>query len=255
MPPTTSAGTFNFNDKVLVLTGANGGISRAITRHFLDLGARVVLTDIRDEEMREFASSLDPSGKRLLCVHQDARNPDDARGLRDSCRKHYDEIDFVVTAAGIYHEHGIEDMTDGQWKESLEVNLFGVFYTCRQLMPLIRDGGAIVNIASMAGHRGSYRHHAHYAAAKGGVLALTRSLAQEIAPRIRANAVSPGLIDTTMVESLVQSRGETLIDATPMKRLGTPAEIAAVVAFLCSDWAGYITGETIHVNGGLYIAS
>jgi 3-oxoacyl-[acyl-carrier protein] reductase len=106
----------------------------------------------------------------------------------------------------------------------------------------------------MAGHRGSYQH-AHYAAAKGAVLSFSRSLALELAPRIRVNAVSPGLIDTPMVKPLLAARGDELLAATPLKRLGQPEEVARAIAFLCSDWASFITGETLHINGGLYIAS
>ncbi len=145
-------------------------------------------------------------------------------------------------------------MTDEQWRETIGINLDGVFYTCRAIAPLLRDGGAIVNIASMAGHRGSYQH-AHYAAAKGAVLSFSRSLALELAPRIRVNAVSPGLIDTPMVKPLLAARGDELLAATPLKRLGQPEEVARAIAFLCSDWASFITGETLHINGGLYIAS
>ncbi len=112
----------------------------------------------------------------------------------------------------------------------------------------------MVNIASMAGHRGSYQH-AHYAAAKGAVLSFSRSLALELAPRVRVNAVSPGLIDTPLVQPLLKVRGPQLIDQTPLKRLGTSEEVARVIAFLCSDWASFITGETVHINGGLYIVS
>ena len=111
-----------------------------------------------------------------------------------------------------------------------------------------------MNIASMAGHKGSYMH-SHYAAAKGAVLTFSRSLALELAPRVRVNAISPGLIDGPMVQPLLRVRGPELIEQTPLKRLGTPDEVARSVAFLCSDWASFITGETVHVNGGLYIGS
>lgn len=106
----------------------------------------------------------------------------------------------------------------------------------------------------MAGHRGSYMH-AHYSTAKGGVLTFSRSLALELAPRIRVNAVSPGLIDTPLIQPLLKVRGPMLIEQTPLKRLGKPEEVASTIAFLCSDWASFITGETIHINGGLYIVS
>ncbi len=145
-------------------------------------------------------------------------------------------------------------MDDGHWRNGIGVNLDGVFYTCRAAIPRMAEGGAIVNVASMAGHRGSYSH-ADYAAAKSGVLGFSRSLAIELAPKVRVNAVSPGLIDTPMVQPLMRAKGDVLLDMTPMKRLGTGEEVGRVVAFLCSDWSGFVTGETIHVNGGLYIAS
>ena len=101
---------------------------------------------------------------------------------------------------------------------------------------------------------GSYQH-AHYSAAKGAVLSFSRSLALELAPRVRVNAVSPGLIDTPLIKPLLAARGDELLKATPLKRLGTPEEVARVIAFLCSDWASFVTGETVHINGGLYIVS
>ena len=136
----------------------------------------------------------------------------------------------------------------------LSVNLDGVFYTCRAAIPHFSETAAIVNVASMAGHRGSVGH-ADYAAAKGAVLNFSRTLAMELAPRVRVNSVSPGLIDTPMVRGLMDANGAALIAGTPAKRLGTPQEVARVVAFLASDWASFVTGETVHVNGGLYIAS
>lgn len=144
-------------------------------------------------------------------------------------------------------------MTDDQWRQSIGINLDGVFLTCRAMIPHMRAGGAIVNLTSMAAHRGSYQH-SHYAAAKGAVLSFSRSLALELAPAIRVNTVSPGLIETAMIKHRMESEGHKIVEPTALKRLGQPAEVAKVVAFLCSDWASFITGETVHVNGGLYIA-
>jgi 3-oxoacyl-[acyl-carrier protein] reductase len=119
----------------------------------------------------------------------------------------------------------------------------------------MNDGGSMVHIASVAGHRGS-RQHAHYATAKAGVLGLARSLAQEFAPRnIRVNSVSPGIIDTPMVNDLMRGKGDYILASTPLGRMGTPDEVAGVIAFLASDLASFVTGETVHVNGGYYIAS
>jgi len=245
---------FDFREKVLVLTGANGAIPRAIARTFFELGASLVLSDIDDIGLTEFAQRLDPSGDRIVVLRQDVTNARDATALAAACQERFGGADYLVTAAGLYRDQLVATMTDEQWRETIGINLEGVFYTCRAIAPLLRDGGAIVNIASVAGHRGSYQH-AHYSAAKGAVLAFSRSLALELAPRIRVNAVSPRLIDTAMIRPLLAARGEELLAATPLKRLGKPEEVARAIAFLCSDWASFITGETLHVNGGLYIAS
>ena len=148
----------------------------------------------------------------------------------------------------------INDMTDAQWRQALGVNLDGVFFTCRASIPLFAEGGAVVNIASMAGRKGSFMH-SHYAASKGAVLAFSPALALEPAPRVKVNAVSPGIIDTPLVQPLLERQGPQLIAQTPQKQLGRPEEVAQTVAYLCSDWASFITAETIHINGGLYIAS
>lgn len=244
----------DFQGKVLVLTGANGGITQAIARTFFDLGADLLLSDIEEAGLAEFTAGLDPDGNRVVAARHDARSAKDADTLAETCRQRFGHADFLVTGAGLYRDQLVETMSDEQWRETIGINLDGVFYTCRALVPLLRDGGAIVNIASMAGHRGSYQH-AHYAAAKGAVLSFSRSLALELAPRVRVNAVSPGLIDTPLIQPLLAAKGDELIGATPLKRLGTPEEVARAIAFLCSDWAGFVNGETLHINGGLYIVS
>jgi 3-oxoacyl-[acyl-carrier protein] reductase len=243
----------DFKGKVLVLTGADGGINRSISRLFYDLGASMLLTDIRTEGLKSFAEELDPSGTRIICATYDVGKEEDSTKIFNLAKDHFGLVDFVVPGAGLYCEQPVATMSSSQWRETLSVNLDGVFYFTRAMIPLLKEGGAIVNIASIAAHKGSYMH-AHYSATKGAILSFTRSLALELAPNIRVNAVSPGLIDTPMITHLLKIKGERLIDDTPLKRLGRPDEIAKTVAFLCSDWASFITGETIHANGGLYIA-
>jgi 3-oxoacyl-[acyl-carrier protein] reductase len=245
---------FDFSGKVLLLTGANGSITRAIAKTFVDLGASAVLSDLNEAGLKEFAKEIDPSGKRVVAIKHDVTKSEDADAVIALAKSSFGKIDYLVTGAGLYLDQMIHDMTDDQWRKTIGINLDGVFYTCRAAIPLLADGGAIVNIASMAGHRGSFMH-THYATAKGAVLTFSRSLALELAPRVRVNAVSPGLIDTPLIVPLLKLRGPLLIDQTPLKRLGQPAEVAKAIAFLCSDWASFITGETLHINGGLYIVS
>lgn len=244
---------FDFSGKTLFLTGASGSISHAIAKLFHSLGANCVLTDLDESGVAALARELDPSGRRVVGLRHDVSLSADADRCLGVAKERFGAVDFVVTGAGIYRDQMVHDMTDEQWRQSIDVNLSGVFYTCRAAIPVLRDGGAIVNIASMAGHRGSYMH-SHYAAAKGAVLTFSRSLALELAPRVRVNAVSPGLIEGPMVQPLLAAR-PGLIDQTPLKRLGTVEEVAHLVTFLCSDWASFITGESVHVNGGLYIGS
>jgi 3-oxoacyl-[acyl-carrier protein] reductase len=243
----------DFTGKVLMLTGAASGIGAAVATLFHAHGASVVLTDRQADALAALASRLG-SADRVLTLPLDVTVPGDVDAALDQAARRVGGIDHRVPAAGIFRPAPIAAMSDAQWRETMAVNLDGVFHTCRAAVPHLRDGGAIVNIASVAGHRGSVSY-THYSATKGAVLAFTRALAQELAPRLRINAVSPGIIATPMTDHLVRERGERLVVNTPMGRTGTAHEVAGVIAFLCSDLASFITGETIHINGGLYIGS
>lgn len=244
---------YNFTGKTLLLTGAAGTIGQAIAKRFYEGGANCVLTDLDLDAVTVFARTLDPDLKRILTLKQDATKSEDANRVTAEAAKRFGGIDALVTSAGLYRDAVVAEMTDAQWQQTIAINLDGVFYTCRAAIPHMNEGSAIVNIASLAGHRGSHAH-AHYAAAKGGVVVFSRSLAVELAPKIRVNSIAPGLIDGPMVQNLLQLTGDKFIQATPMKRLGTADEIAGAIAFLCSDDASFITAESLHVNGGLYIA-
>ncbi len=242
----------DFSDRVLLLTGASGGIGQAIAQVFHDAGARILLADIREDAVREVTRFMDPTGGRMQSMKYDASCPEEAESAVRQCLERYGRLDYLVPAAGVYEDEPFLTMTDEQWRKTLSVNLDGVFYLCRRAIPVMAEGGAVVTIASEAAHAGSSIGHSHYGASKGGVLTLTRCLARELAPSVRVNTVSPGAIDTPMIHDLMHERGSTVLEAVPMGRLGTPREVAVAVAFLCSDAASYITGQAIHVNGGSY---
>ena len=245
---------YDFSSHTLVLTGACGSIGRAIARRFYDSGANCVLTDLDQAGVSAFAEELDPTGGRVLALALDVTDPAKVNAVMQAGHQKFGPIHALVTSAGLYDDAMVADMPDAQWQHSIAINLDSVFYTCRAAIPFMAEGSSIVNIASLAGHRGS-RAHAHYAAAKGAVLSFSRSLAVELAPKIRVNAVSPGLIDGPMVQNLLSLTGSHFIDQTPMKRLGQPDEVASAIAFLCSADASFVTATSMHINGGLYIAS
>lgn len=245
---------YDFQNKTLLLTGANGGIGRAVAELFFSHGANLVLTDQNDEGLKASVHGLGRDATvRVAVLHMDAANPDHAQQAVAMAQARFGGIDYLVPAAGLYMAQPIDEMTDEQWRQTLSINLDGVFYLCRRALPALREGSAIVNLTSVAGHRGAF-YNAHYSSSKGGLMSLTRSLARELGPKTRVNAVSPGIIATPMTQDLINRRGQESVEQTPLKRIGQPQEIASVIGFLCSSAASFITGEVVHVNGGLYIA-
>ncbi len=249
------AAAIDLSGRVLLLTGAAGGIGSAIAALFREAGALLVLADRSAPEA--LAAELDPDGNATLALAVDVADAASVAAMVRRTAARFGRIDVVVPGAGVYPDAALAGMTDDAWRHCLAVNLDGTMHVCRAALPHLGVGASIVTIASIAGHRGS-AGHAHYAAAKGAVLAFTRSLAAELAPfGIRANAVSPGLIDTVMIAPIMQAggRGEALVAQTPLGRLGTAREVAGAVLFLASDLASFVTGETLQVNGGLYMHS
>ena len=244
---------FDFSGRTLVLTGANGGIGREVARLFLAQGANLVLSDLSERALEEFAATLDAPSGRVIACGMDAASPADCDHLVQRALDNFGGIDFLVPSAGIYRAQPVREMTDAQWRETLALNLDGVFFLVRRVVAHLRPQGSIVFLSSMAAHRGAF-YNAHYSASKGALLSLTRSLARELGPDVRVNAVSPGVIETPMATDLIKARGADSIAQTPLRRLGKPEEVASVIAFLCSAAASFVTGEVIHVNGGLHMA-
>lgn len=245
--------TYDFSSRTLVLTGATGGIGRAVAQVFHENGANLFLIDLDQKVLDEFADGLGGDKRRIRTLGMDASKPEAASQAAAQVKDAFGGVDFLVPSAGIYRAEPFVQMTDEQWRSTLSVNLDGVFYLTRRLAPLFKENSAIVNLTSMAAHRGAF-YNAHYSASKGALISFTKSIARELGPRTRVNAVSPGIIDTPMTSELLRKRGAESKEQTILKRFGAAREIATAIAFLCSDDASFITAEVMQVNGGLYVS-
>ncbi|NYT84705.1 SDR family NAD(P)-dependent oxidoreductase [Pollutimonas harenae] len=238
-----------FNEKTILITGAAGGIGRAAAKKMAALGADVAISDVNLDAVQAVQKEIGASASAYCTDVSDAQS---CKQTAAEVAQRYGKIDHLVHCAGIYPEKQVADMTQDDWRRLMSINLDGTFHMCQAVLPYLAENSSIVNLASLAGHRGSHSH-AHYSASKGAVSSLSKSLALELAPKTRVNIVSPGIIDTAMASSLMQQKGQALLDATPLKRFGSADEVAGVIMFLCSELASFVNGETIHVNGGLYI--
>lgn len=242
-----------FAGKRALITGAAGGIGSQCARLLAGSGAELVLTDVNHAGLEQLAADLGTATE--VTVLSGELTSKEGRTKLVKAAEELGGIDFLLPAAGIYPESPLTNITDEDWDLTIAVNLTSVFALIRDLVPHLKPGGSIVNFGSIAGARGS-KNHSHYAASKGAIAAFTRSIAQELAERgIRANTIAPGIIATSMTDELLSVAGASLINDTPLHRLGTAEEVAGTAVFLCTDLAGFITGSTIHVNGGLHMAS
>jgi 3-oxoacyl-[acyl-carrier protein] reductase len=241
--------------KVALVTGGSRGIGAACCRLLAKAGCDVAVNyRRRADAAMAVVRDVEAAGRRAVPMAADVMNPMHVSAMVGAIVSELGGLDILVNNAGIWVEGSIDTMTDADWARMIGVNLSGVFHLCRAAVPAMcaRGGGSIVNIASTAGQRGE-AHHSHYAASKGGMIALTKSLAVELAPRgIRVNAVSPGWIRTDMTEEYLTPEriDESLKEPIPLGRPGDPEDVAGPVVFLCSNLARHMTGAILNVNGG-----
>jgi 3-oxoacyl-[acyl-carrier protein] reductase len=247
--------SIDLKGKTAIVTGGGQGIGRAIATALHAAGANVVVNYFgdpagRNRELAEgFAREL---GERAVAAVADVRNTAELAGLVETAVSRFGGLDFLVNNAGILRDKSFRKMTSGDWQDVIDTNLTGVFNACQAAAEKLRDGGAIVNVASLSAAMGFFGQ-ANYASAKAGVVTLTKVLSKELARRnIRVNAVAPGVINTEMGQSIPEENRKVMLTNIPLGRFGEPEEIANVVLFLCSDLASYVTGQTVHINGGWY---
>jgi 3-oxoacyl-[acyl-carrier protein] reductase len=241
--------------RVAIVTGGSRGIGLASASLLAEDGASVVVSG-RDAGRLEAATrELESTGAPVLGVVADAVQREDADRLVEATRERFGRIDVLVNNAGMTRDQLLVRMRDEDWDQVLDTNLRGVFLVTRAVSKVMmrQRGGRIINISSTAGAMGN-PGQVNYSAAKAGVIGLTKAAARELAHwKILVNAIAPGLIETDMTASLAADAREALLAQVPLKRSGVVREVAEVVRFLAGDGASYITGQTIHVNGGLYM--
>ena len=242
-------------DKVAFVTGAAQGIGKSIAIALAKEGANIVISDINKELADSTAKEIENLKVKAISVKTNVASLAEAQKSIDEAVLSLGTIDILVNNAGITRDGLLIRMKEEDWDVVLDVNLKGTFNCIKAVTPLMmkKRCGKIINIASIVGEMGN-AGQANYSASKGGVIALTKTIARELAPRgITANAVAPGFIDTEMTRKLPDEAKNKLKEQIPLARLGSPEDVAAAVVFLSSPDSDYITGQVINVNGGMYM--
>jgi 3-oxoacyl-[acyl-carrier protein] reductase len=244
-----------FDEKVVLITGGAGDIGRPAAAQFAEGGARVILLDLDEGGLEAARKELSGGGFEVGISTLDVTDLDAVASTFGEIHEGMGRIDILVNGAGIYRHSAVLDMSAGEWDETLSVNLKSVFAASKAagaLMVEQESGGVIVNMASTAGKRGNPLH-SHYCASKAGIIGFGRALAMELAPRVRVNAVAPGVIVSRMSSDMPDDRRVAWKGQVPLGRFGLPAEVADAICFLASDRASYINGAVLNVNGGMWM--
>lgn len=245
--------TIDLSGKVALVTGGGQGLGKA-TAGLLHAAGAAVIVNYPDDPNGVFRLRAEETvaafGNRGLAMAADVRSRTDLKRLFGSIQERFGNLDILVNNAAILRDRTLKNMSDAEWDDVVETNLSAVYRVCQEALPVLNDGGRIVSMASISGVIGFFGQ-ANYASAKAGVIALTKVLAKELAARrILVNAVAPGVILTEMGKSIPESAREQMLTQIPLRRFGEPDEIAGTILFLCSQFSSYLTGQTLHVNGG-----
>jgi 3-oxoacyl-[acyl-carrier protein] reductase len=243
-------------EKVILITGSAQGIGRAIALRFAKAGAKIALNDIeaQKENLEKVKKEIEELGTEAKYYFADVSKYEEVERMVKEIEKDFGKLDVLVNNAGIIKDRTLAKMTLDEWRAVIDVNLTGTFNCTKAALPLIvANQGCIINISSIVGERGNFGQ-TNYSASKAGIIGFTKSLAKELGRfGVRVNAVSPGFIETKIVESVPENIKLAVKQLTALGRFGKPEEVANVVFFLATEEASFITGEIIHVDGGLAI--
>lgn len=247
----------NLKGKTAIVTGGGSGLGAAISELLTKEGADVIINYIIDEDkVKQYALELNRKyNAKCIALYGDITKPKDIDRIIETAIDKFGGVDILVNNAGVWPTSFVVDMDDEEWDQTLKINLSGPFYFCKRVVNHLIDNdkkGKIINIVSQAAFHGSTTGHAHYAAAKGGLVTFTISLAREVAKHgINVTAVAPGMMRTPMNKDVLSEKEDAYLKRIPLNRIADPMEVAYTVAFLASDKADYITGATIDVTGGM----
>ena len=242
----------NFKDKKILITGATGGIGGDIVNAFSNNGSKIIATGTNEEKLKKIKEKY----KNVITKKFELQNHGEVESFLNSCTDELGGLDILINNAGITLDNISLRLTEENWKKVIDINLTSTFLMCKfAIKKMLKNKyGRIINITSIVGHTGNLGQ-SNYSASKAGIIGMSKSLAIEYAKKnITINCVSPGFIETKMTDKISEDMKSILISRVPMNKLGTGLDVSNTVAFLSSDAASYITGETIHVNGGMYMA-
>lgn len=245
----------DFTNKVVLVTGSSRGIGAGMVEAFNWFGAKCVVNYVNDPQGRNLADAQHIASKLNdpQVIECDVGDLASVAAMMQTIKDRLGGLDILINNAGIISDRTLKKMSESQWEAVLRVNLTGTYHCIQQAMPLLRDGGRVVNLSSVTGQIGLFGQ-ANYAASKAGIMALTRVAARELArQQITVNAIAPGFIDTDMSRTMPEDVAKKLIEQVPAGRMGQISDVVDAALFLCSSHAQYITGQVLHVNGGFFM--